>query len=421
MKQAEAELRQLTLEDLWTLLRRNLLPVVLAAVVALSAVLAANWLLPARYRATATLYILYQGDESCQTSEDFNLALKMINDCTYLLKSHAVLDPVIGELGLDMDYRELYDAVSTANPEGTRLLTITAEAPSPGQAKAIVDAISVIGMETIRAAMDYDQVRLYEYGIPETEAVSQIPFSLSLIISLGAAALVYGLFLLAFLLDDRIYTESDVTDGLDIPFLGELPGLKGDEARQSWSALRTELRFSAKNARCIAITGWAKGEGRTTTALQLGRGLAALGKKVLVIRGDLRRGTDSQGLSQILAGKAALADSIRPARHPGLFMLPPGKQPEDPAELLSGDALPALLEEARQDYDWILIDTPPMGRCIDGMVISACCDGAVMVIRQGSVSLRNARRCLSRLKRSGTKLLGAVLTHAPAPVEDPKS
>ena len=105
MKQAEAELRQLTLEDLWTLLRRNLLPVVLAAVVALSAVLAANWLLPARYRATATLYILYQEDESCQTSEDFNLALKMINDCTYLLKSHAVLDPVIGELGLDMDYR----------------------------------------------------------------------------------------------------------------------------------------------------------------------------------------------------------------------------------------------------------------------------------------------------------------------------
>lgn len=421
MKQAEAELRQLTLEDLWTLLRKNLLPVALAAVVAFSAVLAVNWLLPARYRATATLYILHQEEESGHTSEDFSLSLKMINDCAYLLKSHAVLDPIIWELGLDMDYRELYDAVSTANPEGTRLLTITAEASDPGQAKAIVDAICVIGMETIRVAMDYDQVSLYDYGIPEAEGLRRISLPLCLVISLGAAALVYGLFLLAFLLDDRIYTESDVTEGLGVPFLGELPGLKGDEARQCWHALRAELRFSGKNARCIAIAGWAKGEGRTTTALQLGRGLAALGKKVLVIRGDLRRGTDSEGLSQILSGKAGISDCIRPAKHPGLFMLPPGKQPEDPSEQLSSDAFPALLEAVRQEYDWIFIDTPPLSKCVDGMVISSCCDGAIMVIRQGSVTLREARRCLSRLNRSGTKLLGAVLTHAPTPMEDSKA
>ena len=417
MKQ-EAELRQPTLEDLWILLRKNLLPVALAGLVAFAAVLAANWLVPPRYRATATLYILHQEEAGGHTAEDFNLSLKMINDCAYLLKSHAVLDPIIGELGLDMDYRELYDAVSTANPEGTRLLTITAEAADPREAKAIVDAICVIGMQTIRAAMDYDQVSLYEYGIPETEALRGIPLPLCLAIPLGAAALVYGLFLLTFLLDDRIYTESDVTEGLGIPFLGELPGLKGDEARQSWHALRTELRLCCKSCRCIAITGWAKGEGRTTTALQLGRGLAVLGKKVLVIRGDLRRGTDSIGLSQILAGSADLSDCIRPAKHLGLFILPPGKQPEDPAELLSGDALPGLLEELRQEYDWVLIDTPPLSQRIDGMIISACCDGALLVLRQGAVSLPDARRCLSRLKRSGTRLLGAVLTHAPTPMED---
>ena len=79
MKQ-EAELRQPTLEDLWILLRKNLLPVALAGLVAFAAVLAANWLVPPRYRATATLYILHQEEAGGHTAEDFNLSLKMIND-----------------------------------------------------------------------------------------------------------------------------------------------------------------------------------------------------------------------------------------------------------------------------------------------------------------------------------------------------
>ena len=85
---------------------------------------------------------------------------------------------------------------------------------------------------------------------------------------------------------------------------------------------------------------------------------------------------------------------------------------------LEQEGIGPLLEELRQEYDWVLIDTPPLSQRIDGMIISACCDGALLVLRQGAVSLPDARRCLSRLKRSGTRLLGAVLTHAPTPMED---
>lgn len=419
MNRNESALRPLTLADLWALLRKHAALILLAAVVAGTGTLAASCLMPARYQATATLFILRQSSEDNQTSEDFSLALKVVNDCTYLLKSHAVLDPVIQELGLDMGYQKLYDAVSTSSPEGTRILAVTAEAKSPAAAKAIVDAICVIGIENIRAVMDYDQVSLYEYAIAEEEPCNRASPVLYLLAAAGAAVLVYGIFLLEFLLDDHIHREEDITS-LGLSFLGDVPGLSGDEAREAWKSLRANLLFCGRQNRCIAITSCRKGEGRTTAALQLGRGLAALGKQVLVIRGDLRRGTDSTGLSQILSGEARLADCLRPTRYPGLTMLPPGKRPDNPVELLGSDAFPALLAQARQEYAYILIDTPPLGRLIDAAVIASCCDGTVLAVRQGGVTAAEVRKAMSRLKRSGSNLLGAFLTHAPTPVPDRK-
>ena len=419
MHAAESPLRSLTLKDLWTLLRRHLSLMLLAAIVAGSGVCCVSRLVPARYRATATLYILRQSGDS-QTSEDFSLALKVVNDCTYLLKSHAVLDPVIRELGLDLSYQELYNSVSTANPEDTRILAVTAEAASPASAKAIVDAICVIGMENIRAVMDYDQVSLYEYAIAEDTPCNRLSPLICLLAAAGAAALVYGAFLLEFLLDDHIRDEADL-QALGIPFLGDAPGLSGDDAREAWKALRANLLFCGKQVRCIAVTSCRKGEGKTTTALQLGRGLAALGRQVLVIRGDLRRGTDSTGLSQILSGEADLHDCLRPTRFPGLTMLSPGRRSENPVELLGSDAFPALLAEARQEYDYILIDTPPLARLIDAAVIASCCDGVILAIRQGGVTQPELRKALSRLDRSGSHLLGTILTHAPTPVTESKN
>ncbi len=415
MARSEPALRVLTLGDLWTLLRRHLSIVLLAALVAGGGTYAFGSLAPARYRATATLYILRQSSESGQTSEEFSLALKVVNDCTYLLKSHAVLDPVIQELQLDMDYAALQEAVSITNPEDSRILAVTAQADSPAMARDIVNTICILGTETIRAVMDYGQIRLYEYAIAETTPCNRPTLTMCLLAAAGGAALVLGLFLLQFLLDDRIQGEEDL-EALGIPLLGEVAGLRGREARENWKALRTELLFRAENQQVLAVAGCRRGDGRTTTALQLGRELAALGKQVLVIRADLRRSTDSTGLSQILRGEAALRDCVHATRHPGLFMLPPGKRPEEPVELLSGQAFPALLEEAKEAYDWILLDTPPLDRFIDAAILASHSDGAVLVVRRDGISRQEAEKCLAKLARSGSPVLGAILTHAPTPL-----
>lgn len=99
-----------------------------------------------RYESTATLFILNLDNEVSVSStyNSFNLALKVVNDCTYLLKSHTVLDEVIEELDLDIGYNELYTSCSTSNPEKTRILEVTDGAESPEEAKEIVDAICSI-------------------------------------------------------------------------------------------------------------------------------------------------------------------------------------------------------------------------------------------------------------------------------------
>ena len=120
---------------------------------------------------TATLYILRQADgaTASDASSDFSLALKVVNDCTYLLKSHTVLDEVISSLNLDMKYEDLYDCISTSNPEDTRILEVTVKADSPELAKRIVDKICTIGSKRIEDAMGFQQVNLYELGTTDPD------------------------------------------------------------------------------------------------------------------------------------------------------------------------------------------------------------------------------------------------------------
>ena len=119
-----AILREITLKDIWDIFVRRLWVMFLAAVIAMSGLFAYVQLTyTPRYQSTATLYILNLDNEDSVSStyNSFTLALKVVNDCTYLLKSHTVLDEVIDELELDISYGELYNSVSTSNPEETEI------------------------------------------------------------------------------------------------------------------------------------------------------------------------------------------------------------------------------------------------------------------------------------------------------------
>lgn len=222
----EEHIRVITLKDLWDVFRHRFLLMVLAAIIVMGGMFAFNKItFTPQYDSTATLYILRQSNDGSDPDSyyDFSLALNLVNDCDHLLKSHAVLDAVIQELNLDMDYEDLYGRVSVANPEETRVLEVTVAADSPEMAKKIVDKVCEKGTVKIDEAMGIKQVNLYEYGVLDPEPSNRTGLLMYLLMGMVAAVFVYSYYLVRFLLDDRIRTDEDIERHLGLSILGEIP------------------------------------------------------------------------------------------------------------------------------------------------------------------------------------------------------
>lgn len=224
----EFELRVISLRDLWEVFRRRFMLMLLAAALVAGGAFAFTQLtFKPRYESTATLYIFRQADEQSQSSSttysDFTLALRLVNDCNYILKSHSTLDPVISNLGLDLEYNDLYDSITVSNPDDTRILAVKVEADTPEEAKRIVDEVCEIGIVQIEEAMGFEQVTLFESGIPDEKPCNTTPLTTFAILGLLAAVVVYAIYLIAFLLDDRIRTDEDIEHMLGLSVLGDIP------------------------------------------------------------------------------------------------------------------------------------------------------------------------------------------------------
>lgn len=200
----------------------------------------------------------------------------------------------------------------------------------------------------------------------------------------------------------------------------KLPGKNDFFTQEAYKVLRTNLQFCGDHVHVIALTSCRENEGKTTIALSLGKSLADLEKKVLVVDADMRKSVmagrnttvkNAVGLSELLTGQRALADCVYATQYEFLNILLAGKYPPNPVELLSAEHFAALLKELREYYDYILIDTPPLGRVIDAAVIAPSCDGTILVIDGENVRRVQAQEVVEQLTKAGSKLLGAVRNH----------
>lgn len=201
------------------------------------------------------------------------------------------------------------------------------------------------------------------------------------------------------------------------PITLKLPGENDYFTEEAYKVLRTNLQFCGRDIKVIAVTSCNENEGKSTVALHIGRSFAELGKKVLVIDADMRksvmagRNTTAQkpsGLSEVLTGMKPLTDCLYPVENSKLRVLFAGAYPPHPVELLSGKYFASLLAESRKVFDYIIIDTPPLGQVIDAAVISALCDGALLVIGESKVHYKQAQEIVEMINKSGCKMLGVV-------------
>lgn len=188
---------------------------------------------------------------------------------------------------------------------------------------------------------------------------------------------------------------------------------------EAYKSLRTNIQFCGKDKKVIAITSCTPNEGKSSVSMQLAASLAEAGKKTLLIDADLRKsvlmgrtdtsGQEIQGLTHYLAGQSNLTDVICATEVKNFHMIYSGPFPPNPAELLGGKTFKNMLGTLRDIYDYIIVDTPPLGSVIDSAIIAGSCDGAIMVIESGAISYRFAQEVKDQLEKSNCPILGAVL------------
>lgn len=221
-----SRLKTITLKDFFTLFYTRIWLIILIPVVCVGIVFVQQrFFFDPEYKATATLYILKQENEAGYnyTDSDFSLALDVVNDCTYILKSNVVLDQVISSLGLDMSYDDLYDRIETENPSDTRILEVSATTHSPSLSKKIADEVCMVGIDEITDAMGFEQVNLYAKGIEPSKPSNALGVVGYLLIGLMAAIVTYSVVLIVYIFDDCIRTKDDIETYLGVSILGDIP------------------------------------------------------------------------------------------------------------------------------------------------------------------------------------------------------
>lgn len=190
---------------------------------------------------------------------------------------------------------------------------------------------------------------------------------------------------------------------------------------ESYRALRTNIEFSSidEKLQVLMVSSAGPGEGKSTTITNLAVTFAQSEKKVVLIDADLRKPTahhtfsisNRYGLSSIISQQCSLEEGIQVTDIPNLDVITSGSIPPNPAEMMGSKRMTATIEQLRQMYDIVLIDTPPLLAVTDAQIVSTKSDGVILVVDQGKVKRDIASKAVKNLESVNARILGVVLNN----------
>jgi len=203
---------------------------------------------------------------------------------------------------------------------------------------------------------------------------------------------------------------------LTLSNIGELPY----GAEEALNRLRVNVGFCGDRFKKIIITSSVPNEGKSFISTNLWRMLAEAGMRTVLVDADMRKsvlrtrhqitsGGEMLGLAHYLAGKRELDDVLYDTNVENGYMLPTANVIMNPAILLQSDRFTGLLDQLKERFDCVLVDTPPLSSVADGDFIASHCDGGLLVVRSGSTPRGLVAASLKQLERSGCELMGVVL------------
>ncbi|RYL95754.1 polysaccharide biosynthesis tyrosine autokinase [Sporolactobacillus sp. THM7-4] len=188
---------------------------------------------------------------------------------------------------------------------------------------------------------------------------------------------------------------------------------------EQYRTLRTNISFTKAGGglKSLLVTSANAGEGKSTTASNLAVVMAQQGKQVLLIDADTRKPSqykifkrdNRRGLTNVLSGQASFNDVLQATTLDQLFLLTSGPVPPNPADLLSSPEMAAVIRQAEEQFDQVIIDSPPSLAVSDAQLLADLCDGILLVVKSGSAELDQVRRAAEMFSKVKGQLLGVVL------------
>ena len=238
-----------------------------------------------------------------------------------------------------------------------------------------------------------------------------------------------GIALAMEFINDTIKTRDDVRSKLMLACLGVIPKSNVGQpiveelkdvssvATEAYSAVLAALRFSTEQGapKTLLLTSTMASEGKSSSALALAQNYARRGERVLLIDADLRRPvfkaqSNRHGLTKLLTNDESIRLHVLDTQYDQLYLLPCGPTPPNPADLLATPRFEAVLREAVQQFDRVIIDGPPVLGLADATLLATVVGSVLMVVESGKTRTRAARDALERLRLGGAHVVGAVLT-----------
>lgn len=428
------------LHDYLEILRRRWASVLIVALTTIAVAAAGTLAMTTTYTATTRLFFAVEGGKTAtELAQGSNFAEAQMTSYAKVATSPLVLDPVIERLGLEMSSTSLARHLSASIPPETVILEVSAVDPDRERAAAIANAVGD-EVATVAANLSPDRTDgtkavkatvLARALVPDEPSSPNVSRNLILGALLGLV-LGLGIALLRHVLDTRVRSEQDLRGVTDRPMLGVIgfdtkvpdhPVILRDEplgaAAEAIRRLRTNFQFLdfGERPRSIVITSSVPGEGKSTTSLNLAVALADAGSRVILVDADLRRpsvatslGLEGQvGLTTVLIGKAETSDVVQHLADTTLDVLPSGRIPPNPSELLGSKAMERLLAELTAAYDVVLLDTPPLLPVTDAAVLGNLTGGALLVVGADRVHRPQLREAMANLTTAGAHLHGMVL------------
>lgn len=249
----------------------------------------------------------------------------------------------------------------------------------------------------------------------------------------GGAILGIGLAFFLEHIDGRIKQPDEIKAHLGLPFLGMIPAFNPkattgppligngmpQEFAEAFRAIRTNVIFSSAEpgAKSVVVTSTGPGEGKSVVSANVAVSLALAGQRVLLIDADMRRpktheffgASQEPGLSNVLVGDAKASDTVKRTLTPNLWLLPAGKQPPNPAELLGSRRFRDFIESLGGHFEWVIVDSPPVMAVTDACVIANIASGVIFVTGSEMTNRGAAKAALQQLDGARARFVGGIL------------